>query len=63
MKTFYMEEREVWVSVGRLDGVPIMAESRTRMEATCEWLRLAVQQAEADVEFLQATIKPDLRSV
>jgi len=63
MKTFYMEEREVWVSSGSFDGAPIMAEAGTRLEASCEWLRLAVQQAEADVEFLQATIKPDLRSV
>ena len=59
----YLEMEEVWLAHGKFDSIPIHAEGATHIEAACEWLNLAVEQAKADVAFLQAAMKPRLRSV
>ncbi len=59
----YLEDEGIWIAHGLYDSIPVTAEGATRVEAACEWLYLAVEQAKADVAFLQATMKPRLRSV
>ena len=59
----YLEQEDVWLAHGLYDSTPIVAEGATRVEAACEWLEKAVEQAKVDVASIQASNKPDLRSV
>ena len=63
MRVMYLKEMNKWVATGPFDGTTILAYEATRIEASCAWLELAVEQAKRDVAFLQATMKPDLRVV
>ena len=63
MRVTYIREMNKWIATGKFDGITILAYEPTRIEASCAWLELAVEQAKANVAFLQSTMKPDLRVV